>query len=245
MLSIFKKKKTVESKTPLVVTTDIHSHLLPGLDDGSKSFEESLEMIKTFKALGYKKLITTPHVMGDFYKNTPEMILEKLQELKQVLKNNFIDIEIEAAAEYYLDESLIQKLEKEEKLLTFGDNYLLFETSYLNKPRQLYEAVFMMQSAGYKPVLAHPERYVYLYGNFKDLEEVYERGVLLQVNLNSLNGYYSKPAQDLAEELIKKKMINFIGSDCHKTGHLHNLKKVRNKKIYEKLGSLELYNNTL
>jgi protein-tyrosine phosphatase len=245
-IKFFKSRREENTEIiPNVITTDIHSHLLPNLDDGSKSFEDSLEMIKAFQAMGYKKLITTPHVMADFYKNTAEIILKKLDELKNFLQKNNIEIEIEAAAEYYLDENLIRLLKNEAQILTFGDNYLLFETGFMNKPSQMNAVIFDMQSQGYKPVLAHPERYAYFYDDFEELEALHQKGVFMQLNLNSLTGYYSAEAQKQAELLIKKKMISFVGSDCHRMVHLDSLKTVRPKKIYTKLCELNLLNNSL
>src|SRR5688572_30468129 len=194
---------------------DMHSHLLPGLDDGAENLEQSLELVEKMVGFGYEKLIMTPHIMGDFYKNTPEGIHEKLGLLQKAVSEKGWNIQLACAAEYYLDEWFVERLKNNDKLLTFGDNYLLFETSYINEPRVLSEAIFAMQSAGYKPVLAHPERYTYLYGKFDDLVKLKELGVLMQINLNSLSGYYSEGAKRVAEKLIDAKMVDMAGSDAH------------------------------
>lgn len=241
-LKFFSKKASSEIPS---VLADMHSHLLPGLDDGVDNFEESIELIREFASLGYKKLITTPHVMGDFFRNTPESIHAKLEELKGLVAEANIDISLEAAAEYYLDESFMEKLRNGKKLLTFGNKYLLFETSYINESSFLKEAVFLIRSLGYKPVLAHPERYIYLYSDFEKFLEISEMGVLFQLNINSLSGYYSPIAKRFAEKLIDAGMVSFIGSDCHGTRHLEALRKSREKKYYRKLGSLPLLNNSL
>ena len=203
---------------------DIHSHFIPAIDDGSKSIEDSIQMIKEFHALGYKKVITTPHIMSDYFKNTPEIILKGLSDVRLALKEANIPIEIDAAAEYYLDFDFERKLD-EEKLLTFGDNYLLFEISYLNPPDNLDHILFKMQTLGYKPILAHPERYNYFHGNFSIYERLIEKGALLQLNINSLTGYYSIPTKKIAEQMIEKNMISFLGSDCHHLGHVELIKK--------------------
>jgi tyrosine-protein phosphatase YwqE len=195
--------------------------------------------------MGYRKLITTPHVMGDFYKNTPEIILGKLDQLRTRIANEGIEIELHAAAEYYLDESLIGKLKKGEQLLTIGENYLLFETSYLNEPANLFEAIALIKQSGYWPVLAHPERYQYLYRSFEKFEEIYEQQLSFQLNTNSLLGYYSKPAQVFAQKLIEKNMISFAGSDCHHMKHLEALQKTIKLKEYKELCRLHLFNNSL
>jgi protein-tyrosine phosphatase len=228
-----------------IIQVDMHSHLLPAIDDGSKSIEESLQLIQQLQKMGYRKLITTPHIMSDFYKNTPEIIHTKLKELKKVLEEQQIEIDIEAAAEYYLDEWFIHQIKKGENLLTFGNKYILFETNFYNKPAQLFEVIFDLQSQGYKPVFAHPERYFYLHNDFKTLEKIAERGVFLQLNLNSLSGYYTKPAQDFAEKMIEQQLVHFVGSDCHSSRHLEALKHTRTKKLYAKLADLKLLNNTL
>lgn len=224
---------------------DMHSHILPGLDDGSESMEKSLELVQTMKALGYRKLIMTPHIMSDFYKNTPELIRDRLQLLRQAVAAAGIDIALDCAAEYYLDEGFLEKLENDEELLTFGDKYLLFETSFLNEPLNLREAIFQMKSKGYKPVLAHPERYNYFYGKFDDLAELWRQGVLFQPNLNSLTGYYSQAAKTVAEKLIDNGMVDFLGSDTHSLKHTDSLQKVLSSKYLPKALALALRNNQL
>lgn len=239
-----KSKNTDPEGEPVLV--DMHSHLLPGIDDGSSSLEQSLELIKGFVNLGYKKLITTPHINGDFYKkNSPELIYYKLDELQNFVKQAGINIEIEAAAEYFLDESFLQKLNSNEKMMTFGENYLLFETSYLNEPSFLAETIFNIKASGYWPVLAHPERYTYFYTDFGKLEEIYSQGISFQLNLNSIIGYYSKNAEQLAHKLIKNSMVNFVGSDCHNIKHIEALKKTHLNKEYRKVLNLPLLNNSL
>ncbi len=232
-----------EILTPVQV--DIHSHLLPGIDDGSADLEESLKLVKELIALGYKKIITTPHIMGDFYKNTPEIVASKLDELKKYLKANGVEIDIEAAAEYYLDEWFLEKLKSPKPLLTFGNNYLLFETSYINEPSHLTEAIFEMRTREYRPVLAHPERYIYLYSDFNKFKEIYDKGVLFQININSLSGYYSQAAQKFAMKLIENNMVDFIGTDCHGLRHIDVLKKTMQHKAYKKVLKSRIINNNL
>ena len=244
MISLF-KRKTESYGSIMPLNVDMHSHLLPGIDDGTETYEQSVEIIKQFIQLGYKKLIMTPHIMGDFYRNTPEIILDKLDKLSDLVRQLGLDIELEAAAEYYLDESFIERLERGEQLLSFGKKYVLFETSYMNSSPHINQAVFMMQAQGYKPVLAHPERYVYLFENQDKLFELHEKGVLFQVNISSLAGYYSKPSKVLAEKLIDNKMVHFMGTDCHGNRHLKPIKEARDIGYYHKALKLDLLNNTL
>jgi tyrosine-protein phosphatase YwqE len=246
MISLFFKKKPKVYGDIVPINVDMHSHILPGIDDGCKTFEQSVELVKTFINKGYKKLITTPHVMGDYYRNTPEIIQEKVDQLRDIVKTSGLDIEIEAAAEYYLDESFLERIEKNEKLLSFGrKKYVLFETSYINPSPYFKHVVFSLRTQGYTPVLAHPERYVYLFNDFPALEEMYESGVLLQVNVNSLTGYYSKQSQMIAEKLIEQQMVAFVGSDCHNEKHARVMEAAMSRPHYQTALSLGLLNNTL
>ncbi|MFD2246260.1 tyrosine-protein phosphatase [Pontibacter ruber] len=228
-----------------VLGVDMHSHILPGLDDGADTLERSLELVQVMQELGYRKLIMTPHIMSDFYRNTPEGIRERLEVLKIAVKDAGIQMELDCAAEHYLDEGFLDKLENGEELLTFGDKYLLFETSFLNEPLNLREAIFKMRTFGYKPVLAHPERYTYFYGKFDELVALRDYGVLFQPNLNSLTGYYSPAARQVAEKLIDAGMVDFLGSDAHSLKHTNSLQKVLGCKYLQKALELPLLNNQL
>ncbi len=241
--SLFSKQALVTFKD-IPITVDIHSHLLPGLDDGAQTIDESLDLIERLQSLGYKKLITTPHVMGDFYKNSPTDIQAALDELRQAVAEQGMDVEISAAAEYYFDEWLLDKV-KNGDVVSFGDHYLLIETSFMNRPNQLLDAFFQIKLNGYKPVFAHPERYIYLYEDFERYKEIYEKGVYFQINLNSLTGYYSPGAKEMAETLIKNDMVDFVGTDAHRANHVQLLNEVTEKKIFNKLKDLDLLNETL
>lgn len=243
MISWFKKSKPSAEIIPL--TTDIHSHLLPGLDDGVSTFEQAEEIILTFQKLGYKKIITTPHVISDAYRNTTEGILEKLAELNAYLVSKNINMEVHAAAEYYLDEQLYARVENNEPLLTFGKKYLLFETNFLTEPFNLKEFIFLATIKGYKLVLAHPERYVYLHDNLSKLEDLQDRGVLFQVNTSSITGYYSREAQATAQKIIDRGWIQMLGSDCHSKQHIRLLEDAQRLKYFQKALSLPLLNNSL
>jgi len=219
---------------------DIHSHLVPGIDDGSKTMYDSILLISKLKELGFKKLITTPHIMQDKYPNTSQIIRNGLKELKQKLLTKGIDIEVEAASEYFLDDHFLDLL-KERDILTFGDNYLLFELSYTNKPIFLESAIFEMISAGYKPVLAHPERYIFFHKNFEEYKWLKRKGLLFQINLNSFSGYYSKEVQKIANRLAEEGLIDFVGSDTHKMRQLEHLERNLHSKVIEKI----FKNNTI
>jgi protein-tyrosine phosphatase len=221
----------------------MHSHLLPGIDDGVKSFEQSLATIRKLMELGYEKFVTTPHIMSDTYPNTPAIINEKLASLNEFLRSKSMNVEVTAAAEYYLDEYTMKVASGDGEFLTFGNKYLLFETNYLSEPYILKEFIFNVTSKGYRPVLAHPERYQYM--TMDKAQDLVDRGVLLQVNLLSLSGFYMKTAQKLAEKLIENKLISFLGTDCHNEMNAAALGKVLKTKIFAKAIELPLLNSTL
>lgn len=242
MFNFLRKKKKPEAlRKPKV---DIHSHLLPGLDDGVKTLEESLEILNRFEDAGFEKIITTPHVMGDFYKNTSATIQDSLKALRDFVKDKS-NLKIEAAAEYYLDEGFLEILSGKDELLTLGDKHVLFETSFMAEPVYLKEAIFKMQSLGLKPVLAHPERYIYLHEKPDLMSDLFDRGVLFQININSLVGYYSKPVQKQAQKMIKEGMFHFLGSDCHNLSHLEVTFEAMATKTFNKAMELNVMNDTL
>jgi protein-tyrosine phosphatase len=226
------------------IVTDIHSHLIPGIDDGVKTDEESLEMLQGLIGLGYKKVITTPHIMNDHYRNTPENIMEGLQKIRSLAAKKNITIEIEAAAEYYIDEGFKSKLESG-KILTIAGKYLLFEISYMNAPDNLSQVLFDIGIAGYKPLLAHPERYPFWYPKFEEYHRLKDHGVLFQVNIGSIAGYYGAVPKKIAERLIDENLVDFIGSDLHGVRHLNAMQIALSEKHLWKLVSKGLLNPTL
>ena len=207
-----------------VLHADIHSHLLPGIDDGSPDIETSIELISGMKSLGYKKLITTPHIMWDVYKNTRNIILERLQEVRARLADEQLDIELQAAAEYFIDDHLGELVERKEPLLSFGNNFVLVEFSMVSQPFDWKRTLFEMQIQGYQPVIAHPERYAYLDRNKTFYDELKSAGYLFQLNILSLSGQYGNSVTELARYLIKKGYYDLVGTDLHHVRHLEALK---------------------
>jgi protein-tyrosine phosphatase len=243
--NLFKKSPPSEPINLSLIGIDMHSHFIPGIDDGAQTMQDSVEMITAMAELGYRKVITTPHIMGDFYRNTPEIINAGLEQVRKEVAAAGVSIDIEAAAEYYFDFELERKLDNE-KLLTMGDNYLLFEVSYMNSPDNLDGIIFKMQTQGYKPVLAHPERYPYWFRDMGNFERLKDKGVFFQLNINSLTGHYSPATMKVAEQMIDKGWYDFLGSDCHHAGHLELIRKVRSAPPLRKLvESGRLLNNTL
>ncbi|KRO70500.1 MAG: hypothetical protein ABR81_04080 [Cryomorphaceae bacterium BACL11 MAG-121128-bin16] len=245
MLKWFSKKKEEELE-PLdfsVLKTDIHSHFIPGIDDGSPDMETTINLIKEMQKLGFSKVITTPHVMSDFYKNSSETILKGLEAVRSQLKAQNINIEIDAAAEYYIDYDFEQKIGNE-KFLTFGPNYILVELSFVEAPKNFFDIIFKLQLENYKVVLAHPERYHYF--QMKDYDEFVNRGVLLQINWLSLIGYYSPQIQNKTQDLIAQNRVSFLGTDCHNVHHAALYEKCQTKKAWHDLhNSGKLLNSTL
>lgn len=227
------------------IKVDLHSHLIPGIDDGVKTIEDSIAILKKFEELGFKKIITTPHIMGDFYKNTPEGIQAGLQKVKEAAQRENIDIKIEAAAEYYLDEFFVMNLKSDKELLTLDGKHLLFELPYINPPIHMDETLFILQSKGYIPVLAHPERYQFYHGHLDKIRVLKEKGIKMQININSLIGYYSKPVEKMAVKMIKNNLVDFIGSDVHNYRHVELLSKSLTGNRAKQLDEIGLKNNTL
>ena len=219
ILDFFKKKETLPPFNLGSIAIDIHSHLIPGIDDGSQSMDHTIAMLTKFKELGYKKVITTPHIMSDGFPNTPEIILNGLDAVREEISRIGLDIEIEAAAEYYFDETLIPKI-KNKELLTFGDNYVLIEFAFHSPPQYLDQLFFELQTNESRPVIAHFERYIYYLGSVAKAEEWRTKGINIQINLNSLTGHYGPDIRKQAERLIDASAFDFVGTDCHRIEHL-------------------------
>ena len=238
------KKEEVAKPNYSIVGVDMHSHLIPGIDDGAKTVEDSISLIKELKEMGFKKFYTTPHIMSYYFRNTPEIITNGLEIVREAIKQEGLDVEINAAAEYYIDDGFVKKLESD-KLLTIGDNYLLFEISYINCPENIDDIIFKMQVQGYKPILAHPERYPFWYTNFDRYRAFRDQGVLLQMNINSLSGYYGYEAKKIGEKLVDNDIVDLVGTDCHHMKHIDGLKRGLKDKWLKKLIQTNLLNKHL
>jgi tyrosine-protein phosphatase YwqE len=239
-----RKPKLADANFVNPITTEVHSHLIPAIDDGVPTLVESIAIIKHIASCGYKKVITTPHIMGDFYKNGPENILPALEIIRSELKMQHIDIEVEAAAEYMIDDAFEKKISSG-NLLTFGNNYVLVELPFTDIPANFKSALFELQVNGYRPVLAHPERYAFYAMNKDKYHELHDQGILFQVNLFSLIGYYSPQIQKTAEYLLENKLVNLVGSDCHGVRHLPVFNDALKSYNYQRICQLPLLNNSL
>lgn len=224
MFKFFSRSRSKSEKFDYsVLKTDMHSHLLPGIDDGAKDMETSLQLIRGMKALGYQKLITTPHIIWDMYRNTPEIINDKLHQLRKTVKEEGINVEIYAAAEYFLDEHVEELLKRKQPLLTVSGNKVLTEFSMAFPSLNTKDILFEMEMQGYQPIIAHPERYIYLQQNKEFYRELKDMGCLFQLNILALSGHYGRSVKDLAEYLLKNGFYDFIGTDLHHSNHLEFL----------------------
>lgn len=244
MFSFFKKNelKTDAAFDYSPIQVDMHSHVLPGIDDGARTPDESIALIRKMMELGIKKIIATPHIMVDYYKNNSSTINAALGVLKAELAKEQIDIVIEAAAEHYFDETFEEQIDNG-KLMTMPGNHVLFELSFISKPPNLIEVINKLNRLNYKPILAHPERYPYM--DLDQFKKIHDWGVSFQLNTISLTGYYGKESKKLAENLIDSHLIDFISSDMHHLRHAEALKKALSTPYVEKLLSGYPLKNTL
>ncbi|MCF6168243.1 CpsB/CapC family capsule biosynthesis tyrosine phosphatase [Lutibacter sp.] len=231
MLSFFNHKKVSITTLFSNEFVDIHSHLLPSIDDGSKSMDETIALLIKMHSFGIQNFITTPHIMEGVWENAKDTILPKLTAVKkELIARNLTDISIHAAAEYMLDSNFNILLEQRQ-LLPLKENKILVEMSYINPPVNLYEILFNIQIAGYQPVLAHPERYLFFHKKYKEYSKLKEAGCLFQLNLLSLSNYYGKDTHKIALQLLKDNLIDFVGTDTHNKRHLSYLESIDNPKI--------------
>jgi protein-tyrosine phosphatase len=237
MFGLFKKKE----KLPLFdgnysgLHTDMHSHLLPGIDDGAPDLDTSIMLIKGMMEMGYKKFITTPHIYPDLYPNTKETILNAHSLLLKRIKEEQLNVDVHAAAEYFMDDMFAERLQKKEELLTIHENWVLVEISFVSPPGDFNENIFNLILNGYQPVLAHPERYKYYYNQPEVFHRFKDQGCYLQINLLSLLGYYGKSAQETARMLVNEKLVDLIGTDLH---HIRHLQAMNNKSLMAEADAL-------
>jgi tyrosine-protein phosphatase YwqE len=243
MFSIFKKKVLGNFS---FLYADLHNHILPGLDDGAKTLEDSIELLLGMQQLGYQKIICTPHILGNIYPNTPDTIAVAYQSVKSVLVENGIHLQLEFAAEYMVDENFVDAVHKKEPLLCFGEKKcVLIEMSYLAPSPYLEECVFQLIVEGYQPILAHPERYNYYHKQPEKYKFWKEKGCWLQLNALSLTGYYGKNVKQAAEKLLSEQLIDLLGSDLHHTQHLYALQYLCSTANYRILSQYPNFKNAI
>ncbi|RDI11217.1 tyrosine-protein phosphatase [Flavobacterium sp. AG291] len=233
---IFKKKTNLTDVFPEGYI-DIHSHILPGLDDGAKHFEESLAILSRLTTFGISKFITTPHIMHGVYDNCLSIITSTTSRFKSNYNEGF---SLKSAAEYLIDEHF-EKSIAQDSLITLDGKHVLVELSYAMPPLCLHSAIRKLKHFGYVPVLAHPERYRYYHKTPIVYQELKHAGCKFQLNLLSLTGYYGKSTQKVAQNLISEGFIDYSGTDVHNMQQVEALNKPFS--ITEKLIRRILENN--
>lgn len=213
----------------------MHSHLIPGLDDGAKTVEDSIALIECLQKLGFRKIITTPHIFKEYFSNTPEKIRAGGEALQKAISDRGLNVQLEFAAEYFLDEYFAELLASDQELLTFSDKRILIEFSTFSPAMNVLDLIFQLTSKGYKPVLAHPERYLYYDNQFEQFEKFKEMGCSLQVNLLSLSDYYGKAQRKLAIRLLEADLVEFMGTDLHRISQVEKLTDFKDRKTYKLL----------
>ncbi|TDR22944.1 tyrosine-protein phosphatase [Flavobacterium cheniae] len=234
MLSLFKSKPKLAELIPSGYV-DIHSHVLPGIDDGAQKIKDSKFLLESMIDFGFSKVITTPHTMKNVWDNSTSSIGDAYNLVHSELPELSKQVSLQFASEYFLDENLI-RLAQQEKLLSLKDNFILIEMSYLNAPIQLYDFLFELQLKGYQLVLAHPERYNYFHSYKKEYQKLKKAGCLFQLNLLSTVGYYGKNVAEIADYLLKENLYDFVGSDIHHKNHVaafQNKVMIKNYQILE------------
>lgn len=220
MLGIFSRKK---QPIPIWFKTDIHCHILPGIDDGSPDVETSLQLIEGMRNMGIERIIASPHVAAVEFPNTPETLGEAFKTLTDELRARGIEMPVSHSAEYRIDEELGDII-ADGRIMPYPDKYVLIENQWIQEPWNLEQTIFDLQIKGYQPMFAHPERFAYYHRNPKRLDELHEK-LPFQINLLSLAGYYGKPVQKMAEMLLKKGYVDFLGTDTHAMRHVEWLTK--------------------
>ena len=222
MFSFFKKSKSKEVDLS-ALRTDMHSHLLPGIDDGSPDVSTSDMLIQGLTNLGYERFVTTPHIMADVYPNTRSTVDSAYQKLKRETSLSTVNFPVTPAAEYLLDDGFDHLIKRPDPLFCISGQLGLVEFSFIAPPVDYKEKIFQLELRGYQPVLAHPERYVYWAGNKKVMDQLKAEGCMFAVNLLSLAGHYGKPCLEVSQYLLKKNYIDFLGTDLHHQRHLELL----------------------
>lgn len=202
----------------LPFTTDVHAHVLPGVDDGAVDIDTSLRLLREMRGWGIKRVIATPHV-GVGFPNSADALDEALSHLRAGMRKMDIDIEVERSSENRIDEFFISQLQ-EGRIKPFRGNYLLVENSYLQEPWQLDKFLFELKMKGFIPVMAHPERFPYYHGAMERYDQLHQCGNLFQINVLSLAGAYGKDVKRVAERLIECGYVDFLGTDIHNVRHM-------------------------
>lgn len=198
--------------------TDIHCHIVPGIDDGARDAKTAASLVERMQRWGIERIIASPHVTQETFENDSSTVTPAIERLHDELHARGNDIEVTHSAEYRIDALLQERLEKNE-LMLLPNNYILIENSFLQEPWNLDQLVFDLQMRGLSPILAHPERYLYYHHRQERYRQLCEAGLMLQINVLSLAGHYGAAEQKVARHLIKEGLVSFVGTDLHNMRH--------------------------
>ena len=200
---------------------DIHNHIIYACDDGSQSLDQSIRMIKAAKEAGITAICFSPHYMEDGYKTEREVLLQKVEDIRGRLAEEKIEMDLYLGEEVFIFPDLPEHLDS---VVCLNDSkYILFEIPLMEEISYIDDVVYRLFTLGKVPILEHPERYLATAKDFSFVEKLHEKGVLLQININSLAGHYGKDAKKLAIRLLKQNMVQFVGSDAHSSASYHSL----------------------
>ena len=194
---------------------DIHCHILPEVDDGSRSLNESIEMAMIAKEQGITKIVNTSHYHPDFRYKKGEELLKELEDFNNVLKENMIDIEVVIGNEIYYTKDLIKEIDELDFYTLNNSRYILIELPPTNFPKDLCNIVYELKEKNYIPVFAHVERYREVQENRELIYEVINAGAIIQVNSHSILGKSGKELQKVCNTLLNRNMVHVVGTDAH------------------------------
>ena len=241
MFKLFQKNKQVEDNFSFLAT-DIHAHFIYGIDDGAPDMESAVDLVNHMQHLGFSRLIGTPHIMAEVHRNSPETITPPLSKLQAHFKTT---LPITGAAEYMLDENFMH-IVRNDRLMPLFDNVVLVEQSYLQESRYLKQALFEMQTKGYRPMLAHPERYNFYPVESGMWEVLKDLNCFFQLNLLSLTDYYGPMVRKKALYLLKAGLYDYAGTDTHHLRHIQGLDMLRkDKKMMQRLSEYPFKNKEI
>lgn len=219
MFNFFSKSSAAEK---LWFETDIHCHILPGIDDGSPSVERSMQLLERMEGWGLKRILASPHVTYGTFENDPETIQAARNSLQSALDEAGSNLVLGNSAEYRIDE-LFESHRAAGKLLTLPGDRLLIENSFLQEPPGLDKLVFDLQVEGFRPILVHPERYAYYHSGPDRYRALHDLGLRFQINVLSLTGYYGKDERRMAEWLMNNDLVDYVGTDLHSLRHADSI----------------------
>ncbi|MCD8740555.1 histidinol phosphatase [Mucilaginibacter roseus] len=245
MFSFFKKKALPEVRFDWL-GTDIHSHLLPGIDDGSPDLQSSISYITSLNQLGFQKFICTPHIFMEVHPNNLNTITGALEKVLAADEIKRLGVSVSAAAEYMVDNDFGPLMNAGDGMMELPGKHLLIEMSYLSETPDIESYIFELNVRGYKPILAHPERYTFYHRKPEKINRFKDMGCLLQLNLLSVTGYYGREAKHTALKLLKEGAYSLAGTDFHHDKHLQGFLDARIwKDVYDEVKGYGFRNQEL